>query len=97
MDKLQFLVLISVEAANLSDWRIESNRKNRFGSENRIKSKLFTRIGMLYCGPGDQEISIDCCTASWPAVSSSSSSGVAARRAAANAGSATSLSADVRS
>ena len=29
---------ISVEAAN---WRIESNRKNRFGSENRIESKLF--------------------------------------------------------
>jgi len=26
---------ISVEAANLSDWRIES-KKNRFGSENRI-------------------------------------------------------------
>ena len=34
---------ISVEAANLSDWRIESNRKNRFGSENRIDSKLFCR------------------------------------------------------
>jgi len=32
---------IRVEAANLSDWRIESNRKNRFGSENRIESKLF--------------------------------------------------------
>ena len=32
---------ISVEAANVSDWRIESNRKNRFGSENRIESKLF--------------------------------------------------------
>ena len=29
---------ISVEAANLSDWRIESNRKNRFGNENRIDS-----------------------------------------------------------
>ena len=29
---------ISVEAANLSDCRIESNRKNRFGSENRIES-----------------------------------------------------------
>ena len=42
---------ISVEAANLSDWRIESNRKNRFGSENRIKSNrnFFARIGMLYC------------------------------------------------
>jgi len=37
---------ISVEAANLSDWRIESNRKNRFGSENRIESKLFARIGI---------------------------------------------------
>jgi len=32
---------ISVEAANLSYWRIESNQKNRFGSENRIESKLF--------------------------------------------------------
>jgi len=41
---------ISVEAANLSDWRIESNRKNRFGSENRIESNrnFFARIGMLY-------------------------------------------------
>ena len=29
---------ISVEAANLSDWRIESNRKNRQGSENRMES-----------------------------------------------------------
>ena len=29
---------ISVEAANLSDWQIESNRNNRFGSENRIES-----------------------------------------------------------
>jgi len=29
---------ISVEAANLSDWRIE---KNQFGSENRIELKLF--------------------------------------------------------
>ena len=37
---------ISVEAANLSDWRIESNRKNRFGSENRIET-FFARIGML--------------------------------------------------
>ena len=41
---------ISVEAANLSDWRIESNRKNGFGSENRIESNrnFFARIGMLY-------------------------------------------------
>jgi len=31
---------ISVEAANLSDWWIESNRKNRFGSENRIETFL---------------------------------------------------------
>jgi len=40
---------ISVEAANLSDWRIESNRKNRFGSENLIESNrnFFARIGML--------------------------------------------------
>ena len=39
---------ISVEAANVSNWRIESNRKHRFGSQNRIESKLFARIGMLY-------------------------------------------------
>ena len=41
---------ISVQAANLSDWRIESNRKNRFGSENLIESNrnFFARIGMLY-------------------------------------------------
>jgi len=32
---------ISVQSANLSDCRIESNGKNRFGSENRIESKLF--------------------------------------------------------
>ena len=31
---------ISVQTANLSDWRIESNRKNRFGIENRIKTFL---------------------------------------------------------
>jgi len=41
---------ISVQAANLSDWRIESNRKNRFGSENRIEwnRNFLARIGMLY-------------------------------------------------
>jgi len=38
---LTYYLNISVQAANLSDWRIESNRKNRFGSENRIESKLF--------------------------------------------------------
>ena len=32
---------ISVQSANLSDCRFESNGKNRFGSENRIESKLF--------------------------------------------------------
>jgi len=58
---------ISVEAANLSDWRIESNRKNRFGSENRIESKLFARIGMLYC-----LITLpECMTSLWDACSSS--------------------------
>jgi len=31
---------ISVQAANVSNWRIESNRKNRFGSENRIETFL---------------------------------------------------------
>jgi len=46
-----------------------------------------------FCGPGGQEISIYCCTAGGPAVSSSRA---AAWRAAANAGSAT-LSADVGS
>ena len=37
---------ISVEAANLSDWLIESNRKNRFGSENGIETSI-ARIRML--------------------------------------------------
>ena len=37
---LTYYFNISVQAANLSDCRIES-KKNRFGSENRIKSKLF--------------------------------------------------------
>jgi len=47
---VQLLTHISVQAANLSDCRIESNRKNRFGSENRIESNLnfFAGIGMLY-------------------------------------------------
>jgi len=45
---------ISVEAANLSDWQIESNRKNRFGSENRIETFL-ARIGMLYFLPLSQQ------------------------------------------
>ena len=35
---------ISVQAANLSYCRIESNRKNRFGSENRIESN-----GNFFC------------------------------------------------
>jgi len=35
-----FYLNISVEAANLSDWRLESNRKNRFGNENRIETFL---------------------------------------------------------
>ena len=35
---LTYYLNISVQAANLSDCRIESNRKNRFGSENRIES-----------------------------------------------------------
>jgi len=41
---------ISVEAANLSDWRIESNRK-KIDSVTRIESNrietFFARIGML--------------------------------------------------
>ena len=36
---------ISVQAANLSDWRIESKKND---SVPRIESKLFARIGMLY-------------------------------------------------
>ena len=47
---LTYYLNIGVQAANLSDCQIESNRENRFGSENRIESKLFfARIGMLYC------------------------------------------------
>ena len=38
---LTYYLNISVQAANLSDCRIKSNRKNRFGTENRIESKLF--------------------------------------------------------
>jgi len=45
---ITYYLNISVQAANLSDCRIESNRKNRFGNENRTESKLFPRIGMLY-------------------------------------------------
>ena len=47
---LTYCLNISVQAANLSDCRIESIRKNRFGSENRIESNrnFFARIGMLY-------------------------------------------------
>ena len=37
---LTYYLNISVQAANLSDCRIESNRKNRFGSENRIETFL---------------------------------------------------------
>ena len=52
---------ISVQAANLLDCRIESNRKNRFGSENRIEtffgpnwnaligSLFYTVIGRILC------------------------------------------------
>ena len=50
---LTYYLNISVQAANLSDCRIESNRKNRFGSENQIESNrnFFARVGMLYpCG-----------------------------------------------
>ena len=35
---LTYYLNIRVQAANLSDCRFESNRKNRFGSENRIES-----------------------------------------------------------
>ena len=53
-------------------------------------SHLAAASRVCCCGPRSQEISIDRCTAGGPAVSSSRA---AARRAAANAGSAT-LSAD---
>jgi len=41
---------ISVEAANLSDWQIESNRKNRARIESN--RNFFAGIGMLYY-PGE--------------------------------------------
>jgi len=41
---------ISVQAANLSDGRIESIRKNLFGSENRIESN---RIETFFCPNGN--------------------------------------------
>ena len=37
---LTYYLNISVQATNLPDCRIESNRKNRFGSENRIETFL---------------------------------------------------------
>jgi len=37
---LTYYLNISVQAANLSNGRIESSRKNRFGSENRIETFL---------------------------------------------------------
>ena len=48
---LTYYLNISVQASNLSDCRIESNRKNRFGSENRIESKLF--LPELECSTTD--------------------------------------------
>ena len=62
----------------------------------RLSVRLSHRPPLLRvccCGRGGQQISIDCCTAGWVAVSSSRA---AARHTAANAGSAT-LSADVGS
>jgi len=51
-----------LQAANLSDWRIESNRKNRFDSENRIESNrnffcpnwnaLLRAVGLLHAVGG---------------------------------------------
>jgi len=58
---LTYYLNISVQAANLSDCRIESNRKNRFGSENRIET-FFARIGMLYYEPNRALFSFACRT-----------------------------------
>ena len=45
--KLLLTYYLSEQAANIYQIA-ESNRKNRFGSDNRIESKLFfARIGML--------------------------------------------------
>ena len=55
---------ISVEAANLLDWRIESNRKNRFGSENRIESnRIETFLPELECSSNQlyHNLVIECC------------------------------------
>ena len=46
---LTYYFNISVQAANLSDCRIESNRKNRFGSENRIESNRNFFLPELEC------------------------------------------------
>ena len=46
---LTYYLNISVQAANLSDCRIESNRKNRFGSENRIESNRNFFCSELEC------------------------------------------------
>ena len=45
---------ISVQAANLSYCRIESNRKNRFGSENRIESNRNFFLPKLECSTVDR-------------------------------------------
>jgi len=54
-----YYVNINVEAANLSDWRIESNRKNRFGSENESKLFLPELECSTVCAP--YRLSIDIC------------------------------------
>ena len=62
---LTYYLNISIQAANLSDCRIES-KKNRFGSENRIESNrnffcpnwnalLSTRLALFCCRP-----TVDC-------------------------------------
>ena len=45
---LLFEYQCSVEAAKLSDWRIESKKSIRQRESNRIET-FFARIGMLYC------------------------------------------------
>jgi len=61
---LTYYLNISVQAANLSDCRIESNRKkNLFGSENRIE----TFLPELECSTADRRLCMQqLIDISWP-------------------------------
>jgi len=55
---LTYYLNISVQATKFSDCRIESNRKNQFGGENRIESNRKFFLPELECSSDDWS---DCC------------------------------------